>query len=152
MNGMKRKSIIIEIVFIVYFFCNSLFSQTTNSSISSGTMSSNVIVDRVAYYKNMFGNVHQNPLKTSNVLTTLSCGQPIQIIKVLDNSVPNDWEKVKVGPYIGFIKKDFLLDKRPKCFQDSYSKFFDKFNFDIAELYYWAKLYDQYLIDKSGLK
>jgi len=41
--------------------------------------------------------------------------------------------------------KDYLSAKRPTCFQGKYPKFFDALNLDLAELYYWGRLYDHYI-------
>lgn len=100
------------------------------------------------YYKNIFGHVHQNPSRYSNSLTTISCGHPVKVYA----NPKKHWSRVKVGPHSGFIEKNFLLNKRPKCFQDNYPRFFDQFTLDISELYYWGRLYDHYVQGKSRVQ
>ena len=112
---------------------------------------------QIKYYNNFFGNVHQNPSRFSTTLTTISCGHPIKIYRTKETigeefKSSMSWSKVKVGPYTGYIKDDFLDIGRPYCFQDVFPKFFDLFEMDLTELYYWGKLYDQYIIGKSRIR
>lgn len=110
---------------------------------------------KISYLKNIFGQIHLNPSRYSTSLTSLSCGHPIKIYEVVENSgklrviFNENWHYVKVGGYEGYINKNFLSNKKPHCFQDSYIKFFDQFDLDLTELYYWGRLYDQYIQGKS---
>lgn len=99
----------------------------------------------VMYYKYMFGNVHQNPSRYSSALTTISCGHPVKIYSIK----MGDWTKVKVGAQIGYLPMEYLSSKRPVCFQDKYPRFFDQFSLGPTDLYYWGRLYDQYVMGKS---
>ena len=105
----------------------------------------------VNYYKNIFGNIHKNPSNYSSILTTLACGHPVKILEaaVVTSS---KWKKVKVGPHVGYIIRNYLDDKKPTCFQDRYPYFFDGIGVSITELYYWGKLYDQYSTGRSKVK
>ena len=59
------------------------------------------------------------------------------------------WNLVSVGPYDGYVVADYLSDKKNECFEEEYSKFFDGLNLGVNDLYYWARLYDQYVLGKS---
>jgi hypothetical protein len=113
---------------------------------------------RVAYFNPIFGHVHRNPSRYSSSLTTISCGHPIKVLKLVPakgrpvtvfNKV---WHFVKVGPYEGYIDGKYLNEKKPNCFQDRYPKYFDALELDLTELYYWGRLYDQYVFGKSRVK
>ena len=109
----------------------------------------------VLYFKNMFGHIHQNTSKYSTSLSTLSCGHPVKIYKKLyktgDSQLifNNSWNMVKVGPYEGYIQSAFLSKTKVKCFQDKYPKFFDEMKLEISDMYYWGRLYDQYVTGSS---
>lgn len=113
----------------------------------------------VKYFSQMMGNVHQNPSRFSQVLTTISCNHPVKIMKETSKDGKdfifygdNDWHLVSVGPYEGYIMSDYLSDKKNICFEEEYSKFFDGLDLDINDLYYWARLYDQYVQGKSKVR
>lgn len=107
------------------------------------------------YYKNMFGHIHQNTSNYSTSLSTLSCGHPVKIYKKQYKSghtqiIFNEtWNMVKVGPYEGYIQTDFLSKTKVKCFQDKYPKFFDEMKLEISDMYYWGRLYDQFVTGSS---
>lgn len=112
----------------------------------------------LSYFRPIFGHVHRNPSKYSSSLTTISCGHPIKVYKLtpkkgrsvtIFNKV---WRYVKVGPYEGYIDKKYLVKSKPNCFQDRYPKFFDSLELDLTELYYWGRLYDQYVFGKSRVR
>lgn len=113
---------------------------------------------RVAYFQPTFGHVHRNPTRYSSSLTTISCGQPIKVYKLISkNGRPvtvfsKNWNYVKVGPYEGYIDQKYLTETKPDCFQDRYPKFFDSLGLDLTELYYWGRLYDQYVFGKSRVR
>ena len=110
---------------------------------------------RVAYFKNIFGHIHQNTSKYSTSLSTLSCGHPVKIYKKQykgghSQIIFNEkWNMVKVGPYQGYIQAEFLSKTKVKCFQDKYPKFFDEMKLEISDMYYWGRLYDQYVTGNS---
>jgi len=113
---------------------------------------------RLSYFRPIFGHVHRNPSKYSSSLTTISCGHPVKVYKLtpkkgravtLFNKI---WHYVKVGPYEGYIDKKYLASSKPDCFQDRYPKFFDSLELDLTELYYWGRLYDQYVFGKSRVR
>jgi len=112
----------------------------------------------VLYLKNIFGHIHLHPANNSETLTTVACGHPIKVFKkapAIEGKkifMGADWNYVKVGIHLGFIKKDILVTQRPKCFQDEYPKFFDSFDLNISELYYWGRLYDHYIRGRSRVK
>jgi hypothetical protein len=98
----------------------------------------------VFYFKPILGHVHQSAKRTSTSLTTIQCSHPLKVIESSKVSVGSEWAYVQVADYRGFVLKEYLASKRPECFQGKYPKFFDAFNFDLSELYYWGRLYDQY--------
>jgi hypothetical protein len=111
----------------------------------------------VSYYQNMFGLVHQNPSRYSMALTTISCGQPIQMYQLTSKQgqsvqLPEGWMLVKVGAYDGYLPKEHLSRNRISCFQDRYPKFFEGFELELTDLYYWGRLYDHYLWGKSKVR
>lgn len=104
----------------------------------------------VKYYKNIFGHIHQNKTTASVSLTTISCGHPVRIIKRGNSKSP--WIKVKTAGKEGFIFKKFLQNKRPKCFASKFPKFFNALDLDISEMYYWGRLYDQYIDGRTKVQ
>lgn len=112
----------------------------------------------VFYLKPMFAHVHQNASRYSASLTTLACGHPIKVLQsTKENGTPEvvfngSWNLISVGPYEGYIRTEFLSPTRVDCFQDKFTKFFDIFELDLAELYYWGRLYDLYWQGKSKVR
>ena len=108
---------------------------------------------RVAYYNHLFGHIHKNPSRYSISLSTISCGHPIKIMGT-DGKVTmsGNFYKVNVGPYKGYISKKYLNKKKPDCFQDRYPRFFDNLDMSLTDMYYWGKLYDQYVYGRSTVK
>jgi hypothetical protein len=119
---------------------------------SSVTFSQDEKILGIVYYKNIFGHLHQNPVALSASLTSLSCGFPVKLIESNKINLPSDWEYVQVGEHKGFILKKFLMMKRPECFQGKYPNFVNKLNLDLTQNYYWARLYDQYVLGESLIK
>lgn len=115
------------------------------------------VVSDVLYFYQIFGVVHQNPSRYSSALTTISCGHPIKTLRLIDAKgkefIPNEsWVFAKVGAYEGFVMKEYLNKQKVQCFQDRFPKFFDSFDMDLSELYYWGRLYDQYVTGKSKVR
>lgn len=113
----------------------------------------------VKFFSQMMGNVHQNPSRYSQVLTTISCNHPVKVMKETSKDGKDfvlfgedKWNLVTVGPYSGYVMADYLADKKNTCFEEEYPKFFDGLNLDINDLYYWARLYDQYVQGKSKVR
>lgn len=141
---------------MMLIFSFNLFTQTTlaGTTVASSAMKKTLI--SVKYFNEMMGNVHQNASRFSQVMTTISCNYPVKVMKetsadgkdfVLHGD--NNWNLVNVGPYEGYIMSAYLSDKKNECFEEEYSKFFDGLELDITDLYYWARLYDQYTQGKS---
>ncbi len=101
----------------------------------------------VKYLNTPWGHVHQNSSRYSTSLTTVSCGHPLKVIEI-----NKGWTKVIAGPYTGFVQDIHLNVKKPECIQDKYPRFFDDLKLEITQMYYWGKLYDQYIEGKSRLK
>ncbi|HLT22026.1 MAG TPA: hypothetical protein VKZ84_01215 [Bacteriovoracaceae bacterium] len=116
---------------------------------SSQVMAQNVATDEkvvgLFYFLPLLGHVHQSPEKTSASLTTIQCSHPVKVIESSKVVINPSWAYVEVADYRGFIRKEFLSEKRPDCFQGRYPNFFDGLNLDLSELYYWGRLYDQYI-------
>lgn len=117
--------------------------------LSSSTFAQTVATDEkvvgLFYFKPILGHVHQSPDKNSASMTTIQCSHPVKVIESSKVVINNSWSYVEVADYRGFIRKDFLAEKRPDCFQGRYPHFFDGLNLDLSELYYWGRLYDQYI-------
>lgn len=106
----------------------------------------------VFYMKPLFGHVHQSSVRTSASLTTIQCAHPVKVIESSKVSASREWAYVQVADYRGFILKQYLSEKKPDCIQGKYPKFFDKLNLDLSELYYWGRLYDQYVQGETRVK
>lgn len=104
------------------------------------------------YFNEFMGHVHKNPSASSSSMTTLQCAHPIKILEDSEVRTPEGWMYVKVGDDKGFISSKFLTNKRPKCFQEKYPKFFINLNLDLSDMYYWGRLYDQYGQGESKIK
>ena len=133
------------------------FNLSAQTSAPAATGMTKTLVG-VKYFSQMMGNVHQNASRYSQVLTTISCNHPVKIYKETSKDgkefvlYGDNWNLVTVGPYDGYIMSQYLSDKKVTCFEEEYSKFFDGLNLDINDLYYWARLYDQYVQDKSKVR
>lgn len=101
------------------------------------------------YFKHIMGHIHKNPSDYSSSLTTIQCAQSVKLIEDKEVSVPKGWFYVKVGEDMGYIRSDFLLEKRPSCFQQKHPEFFNALNLDLTDLYYWGRLYDQFEYEES---
>lgn len=104
------------------------------------------------YFRPMFGHVHQSSVRTSASLTTIQCSHPVKVIESSKVVAGAEWAYVEVADYKGFILKEFLAEKRPECFQGRYPKFFESFNLDLADLYYWGRLNDQYIQGETRVR
>ena len=127
------------------------------TNVSSAQMVKSLV--GVKYFSQMMGNVHQNASRYSQVLTTISCNHPVKILKETSKDGKDfvlygdsNWNLVSVGPYEGYMMSEYLSDKKNVCFEEEYSKFFDGLELDINDLYYWARLYDQYVQGKSKVR
>jgi uncharacterized protein YgiM (DUF1202 family) len=139
---------VIKILILLCLFSTSAFSADMKKSMIG-----------IKYFSEMMGNVHQNPSRYSQVLTTISCNHPVKVMKEVSKDGKefilygeDKWNLVSVGPYEGYVMADYLSDKKNECFEEQYSKFFDGLNLDINDLYYWARLYDQYVQGKSKVR
>lgn len=127
-----------------FLFLSSLLHAQTTPKIEK--------IVGVFYFKPMFGHVHEAPFKTSLSLTTIQCSHPLKVIESTKVKVSEDWSYVQVADYKGFVLKQFLSKKRPRCFQGEYPKFFDGFNLDLSDLYYWGRLNDHLIIGETRVK
>lgn len=109
------------------------------------TTSTDEKVVGIFYMTPLFGHVHQTSVRTSASLTTIQCAHPVKVIESSKVSVSPEWAYVQVASYRGFILKQYLSEKKPDCLQGKYPKFFDAIDMDLAELYYWGRLYDHYV-------
>jgi hypothetical protein len=106
----------------------------------------------VFYLRPILGHVHQSSSRTSASLTTIQCSHPVKVIESSKVQIGQDWAYVEVAGKRGFILKEYLAEKKPQCFQSKYAKFFDSINLDLAELYYWGRLYDQYVVGETRVE
>jgi len=105
----------------------------------------------VRYLVAPYAHIHQNPNRFSAALTTISCAHPLRMMAIVPSKGASavelfnkEWRFVKAGPYEGYIRADFLAQTKPECFQDKYSKFFESLDLEVADMYYWGRLYDLY--------
>jgi len=108
------------------------------------------------FFKAPMGNLHQNPSRYSQVVTTINCNYPVKLLKEIDQEGKEklifgdgDWSLVKVGPYEAYVMTEYLQEKKAKCFDEEYSKFYDSLKLTVSDSYYWARLYDHYIFGKS---
>jgi hypothetical protein len=107
----------------------------------------------IEYYTQMYGHIHQNPNARSSSLTAIQCGDPVTIIEGPNVIISDDWSFVKFGDSRGYVMKDYMAKKRPTdCFRGKYPKFHEKMGLDLKQIYYWGRLYDQYVQGESTLK
>ena len=116
---------------VILLFLNSALITQTNA-------------EEVVYLTTFLGHVHQSPSRLSPSLTTIQCGHPIKIIKDKNVIISEDWERVQVADWKGFVWKKHISAHKPNCFQARYPKFVDAFNLDLTELYYWGRLNDHW--------
>ncbi len=141
-----------KVILLTIFMSLSAQAQT----ITAPALTKSVL--GVKYFNRMMGNVHQNPSRYSQVMTTISCNHPVKVMKEVSKDgkefviYGEQWHLVNVGPYEGYIMTDYLSDKKNECFEEEYSKFFEGLNLSITDLYYWARLYDQYVQGKSKVR
>lgn len=98
----------------------------------------------VYYLKNMFGHLHQSANANSISLTTIACGHPIKVLKT-EKAQGQTWFFAEIGAHKGYVREDQMTAKRPECFQATYPNFFNNLNLDLAQMYYWGRLYDQFI-------
>ncbi len=143
MEGLVKVKILISLLFL-------------SSSISAQDKD---VLDKVMYVKSLFAQVHKNPSKYSNYMTTVECGHPVKVYKKVSKKGDSvrilfnrTWHLVKVGAYDGYMNAIQLSSKKGECFQDNYPKFYDSVDISINEMFYWGKLYDQYVTGKSRVR
>jgi len=118
--------------FVLFFFLLTLINLTK------------ALASDVVYLTTFLGHVHQSPSRLSPSLTTIQCGHPIKVIKESNVVVSDDWERVQVADWKGFVWKKHISPSKPDCYQGRYPKFVDAFNLDLTELYYWGRLNDHW--------
>ena len=101
------------------------------------------------YFTEFMGHLHKEPVDSSASLTALQCAHSVSLVEKKGVHIPSGWKLAKIGEDTGFIRTRFLSDKRPDCFQEKYPKFYNKLNFDLADLYYWGRLPDHFLQGES---
>ncbi len=104
----------------------------------------NLYAQEVVFLSTFLGHVHQSPSRLSPSLTTIQCGHPVKVIKDPNVLVSEDWERVQVADWKGFVWKKHLSPSKPDCLQGRFPKFVDALNLDLTELYYWGRLNDHW--------
>ena len=99
----------------------------------------------VQYFVNIFGHVHEKPYELAASETAISCGFPVKVFDKQEHKY-KDWLFVQTGDKKGYIAKKYLSKTRPECFQKKYNQFYNDLSLNLSDLYYWARLYDQYII------
>lgn len=130
----------------------ALFISLLSTAALADTVADDEKVVGVFYFSPILGHVHQSPKELSSSLTTIQCGHPMKVIESTKVKVSEEWAHVQVADFKGFVLKSFLAKARPDCFQGKYPKFFDGLNLDLSELYYWGRLYDNYLQGQSKVQ
>ena len=117
-----------------YFSVFSFFIRICRNSRNRPT--------RISYFKKMFGHLRRHPYANSSTLTVLDCNTPVTI----EDGKKSDeqWYRVKVGVYEGYVKKKNISSGRVDCFQKKYPHFWATIKIEPGEQYYWGKLYDRY--------
>jgi hypothetical protein len=46
----------------------------------------------------------------------------------------------------------YISRRKPECFQDRYPRFFDNVALELSDMYYWGKLFDQYVEGRSKVR
>jgi hypothetical protein len=123
-------------IYLLFFMSLAALAETTSTDEK---------VIGVFYFKPILGHVHESSSSSSASLTTIQCSHPVKVVESSKVSVSPEWTYVYVADFKGFVRKEFLSEKRPECFQGKYPKFFDSLNLDLSELYYWGRLYDRYI-------
>lgn len=132
---------------------NKVIILLTFLLLSPSGFSKNETTQKIVYYKNLFGHIHKNPSRYSQSLSTISCGHPIKILGIKGKEIQiGGFSKVKVGPYVGYIDRKYLSSRKMECFQDRYPRFFDNIGLTLSDMYYWGKLYDQYVYGRSTIQ
>jgi hypothetical protein len=116
-----------------------------SATLHAETTATDERVVGVFYMKPLLGHVHQSAARESASLTTIQCAHPVKVLETSKVHTDPKWAYVEVADHRGFILKEYLSEKRPDCFQGRYPKFYDSMNLDLAELYYWGRLYDHYI-------
>lgn len=134
---------IVKKIFIIFLIMQSSLAKDQSK-----------VLDKVMYVNKIFAQVHKNPSRHSIYLTTTECGHPVKVYKLVSKSKSRvlfnrTWKIVKVGSYDGYMNSEYLSSTKVNCFQDKYPKFFDSLSLEINEMFYWGKLYDQYVTGKS---
>ncbi len=114
-------------------------------------------VVQIGYFNKIFGHIHRNASRYSQSLTTIACNHPVKVLAKVSGKkeeliFSDKWHFVKVGPYRGYINKDYVSSSKVDCFQDRFPRFFDQMEVDITESYYWGRLNDLYIQGKSKLR
>ncbi len=99
----------------------------------------------VEYFTKIFGHVHDKPYELAASETAIACGFPVKVFEKQDHKY-KDWVYVQTGDKKGYIAKKYLSKSRPECFQKKYNQFYNDLGLSLSDLYYWARLYDQYII------
>jgi hypothetical protein len=130
-------------LFVILFMSLLSFAESTSTDEK---------IVGVFYMIPVLGHVHQSSSKISPSLTTIQCAHPVKVIESSKVSVSPEWSYVQVASYRGFILKHYLSERKPDCLQSKYPKFFDSLNLDLAELYYWGRLYDQFIQGETRVR
>ncbi len=104
----------------------------------------NIQVVGLFYLNRTFAHLHQSPQPSSLSLTTIACGHPLKVLKTQKEN-GKEWFYTEVGAHKGYISEDFISSIKPECLQSQYPAFFNSLNLDLAQMYYWGRLNDQFI-------
>lgn len=112
--------------------------------------SQSALAKDLVYFVPIHGHIHKNASKYSSSLTTISCGFPLKVSEA-KQILPTAWKYVKGGNHFGYVRDEYVSKKPVECFQEKYKKFYNMVNLNLNQLYYWGRLYDQYIQSEIGI-
>lgn len=145
------------LLFLFLFSVQGLAAESEESALTSFSASYKTKPIAVLYFKQIFGQIHQNPSRYSQTLSTVTCGQPIKLLQKLSSDgveikTPEGWSFISAGPYEGYLQTENLVAAPSECFAKKYPKFFETIDLELSEIHYWGRLYDQYVQGRSKVR
>jgi len=101
------------------------------------------------YYSKLFGHIHLKPYSNSSSVTTISCGEMLQI-NLADKNEAIDWVAVSFADKKGYVSKMHTTSEKPDCLQAKYPIFFQGLELDLTEVYLWGRLSDHIIDFETG--
>ncbi|MBF0313029.1 MAG: hypothetical protein HQK50_07350 [Oligoflexia bacterium] len=146
-----------SLTLLLFFLLSSIVINIINSSSASSNDNKNELQKKFIgtfYASHFFINIHQHPSSFAPSLHTLACGDSVKVYEISGKgaAIPEDWHSVDIETTQGYVQKALLSTERPSCMQKNYPKFFDHLHLEPTDLYYWGKLYDQLIMEKTRVR